>query len=110
MEVHDIGGTDAQLFIEQLQHRYGQSFSDYGFVPIPFEQIEVILGSGFYSYTITSWQGPSSYGNHDQNGFMVMWYLFLLCLVRDGACLFAYSSMLRGVEYIKTCRYKVNTE
>ena len=60
-----------------------------------FEQIEVILGSDFHSYTITSWQGPSSYGDHDQDGFMVIWYLFLLCLVRDGACLFAFSSMLR---------------
>ena len=26
---------------------------------------------------------------------MVMRFLFLLCAVRDGACLFAYSSMLR---------------
>jgi hypothetical protein len=26
---------------------------------------------------------------------MVMWYLFLLCLVRDDARLIAYSSMLR---------------
>ena len=72
MDVYDIGGTDVQLFIEQLQHGYGQSFSDYGFVSILFEQIEVILGSGFYSYTMPSWQGPSSYGDHDQNGFMVM--------------------------------------
>ena len=55
MDVYVIGGTDAQLFIEQLQHGYGQSFSDYGFVLILFEQIEVILGSDFHSYTITSW-------------------------------------------------------
>ena len=95
MDVYVIGGTDAQLFIEQLQHEYGWSFSDYGFVLIFFEQIEVILGSDFHSYTITSWRGPSSYGDHDQNGFMVMWYLFSLCLVRDDAYLFVYSSMLR---------------
>ena len=62
---------------------------------ILFEQIGNILGSDFHSYTITSWWGSSSYGDHDQNGFMGIWYLCLLCLVRDGACLFAYSSMLR---------------
>jgi hypothetical protein len=55
MDVYDIGGTDAQLFIEQLQHEYGLSFSDYGFALIFFEQIEVNLGSDFHSYTITSW-------------------------------------------------------
>ena len=95
IDVYDIGGTDAQLFLEQLQHEYGQSFSDYGFELILFEQIGVILGSDFHSYTIISWRGPSSYEDIDQDGFMVMWYLFLLCLVRDNAYLFAYSSMLR---------------
>ena len=55
MDVYDIGGTDAQLFIEQLQHGYSQSFSDYGPVLIFFEQIGNILGSDFHSYTIISW-------------------------------------------------------
>ena len=47
MDVYDIGGTDAQLFIEQLQHGYGKSFSDYGYVLILLNRLEIFLDQIF---------------------------------------------------------------